>query len=268
MIHDLRISHSELADHLERSDIMRIHTLVNPTLTLGASSGNEDPQISVFIHLNRRIVMRIDYAVHTLIHHDSRLLKHTGCVVIASDHTLKILLILRRCSSINKICTVCFLRINRHRNMLHGIGSKTSAVFRAIIRSLTKVKPDASVTGNRLTDLGLIRLNIAFRILTIGSIEPVTGLRHRHIHRPAPYISRNIGKSTFLDFCRSVIFKEQSLLEAIQVCIDKLFTYKTAIDEIGKFSIEECTGETISLHIPKAEPFFICLAQDHDKFRF
>ena len=82
--------------------------------------------MTVLVDLDGRVVMRIVYAVLSLIEDQTWLLEHSCVVVIATDHTLEITLAILWGSAINEESLVDFLSVCRHRNVLHCVGSKSS----------------------------------------------------------------------------------------------------------------------------------------------
>ena len=146
IVMDLRIGHDVLVDVLERSDVIWLVAAETYTVTLVSSSGNKDPDVSVLVDLDSRIIVRVIHTVLALVKHQTWLLKHTGVMVIAADHALKVTLAILRCSAIDKESLVDFFCVCRHRDMLHCVSSESSGVLVTILLHLTQSKPDAAVT--------------------------------------------------------------------------------------------------------------------------
>ena len=143
----LRVGHDALVDVFEFRDVVGLRAAVADAGTLVGASGDEHPNVSVAVDLDRGVVVGVADAVHALVENHDRTAQHPGLMVVAARHAEQVFPVFGGRAAVDEEGLVGLGRVDRHRDVLHRVGSQAARVFGPVGRTgLADREPDAAVS--------------------------------------------------------------------------------------------------------------------------
>ena len=158
MVVHLRVGHDALVDVFEFRNVVGFRAAVADARALVGASGDEYPDVALLVELDRGVVVGVADSGHALVVNHDGAAQHARLVVVAADHAEQVFALFGGRSAVDEEGFVRFGRVDRHRDVLHGVGAQSARILVAVARTgLADREPDAAITVD-----GLVVHRLAF----------------------------------------------------------------------------------------------------------